>query len=117
MISAIHILLHNGFEENIGLVHAGDLISISEIKVLYYRLIDQNNKIKWNPSLFPFVQFNETDFLSIDFNNEQVYWTGVNENGSIHSYKTPYTSFSEFLSGLASDLKKGNGSMGEMLCC
>jgi cell wall assembly regulator SMI1 len=109
-------LLHNGFEESIGLVHAGDLLSISKIKRLYSHLIDRENTIKWDSNIFPFVEFNETDFLSIDFRDNQVYWTGINEDGSVDTKKTAFASFSDFLFGLVNDLRDGNGIMGEMLC-
>ena len=108
--------LHNGFVERIGLVHGGDLLPLSEIKRFYHVLIGKDS-LKWDSNMFPFVAFNDTDFLCINFNDEQVHWAAVNnEDGSIDSYKTPYTSFSDFLLGLANDLKLGNGSMGESLC-
>ena len=108
--------LHNGFEESIGLVHAGDLLSISKITRLYSRLIDKENTIKWDSNIIPFVEFNETDFLSIDFRDNQIYWTGINEDGSVDINKTAFASFSDFLFGLVNDLREGNGIMGEMMC-
>jgi cell wall assembly regulator SMI1 len=108
--------IHNGFAEKIGLIHAGDLLSISEIKKHYYRLTHKDSLVNWDANLFPFVEFNETDFLCLNLKDEQIYWVGINRaDSSIESYKTA-NSFSLFLSNLANDLKLGNGCMGELLC-
>ncbi len=108
-------LLHNGFEKRTGLVHGGDLLSLTKIKKIYFELIRNKQGVEWDSDMLPCVEFGKDEFLCLNLADKRIYWAEMNENEkNIHSYKT-YNSFSDFLSGLATDLKEGNGSMGEML--
>lgn len=110
-------LLHNGFNEKIGLIHSGDLLSISEIKQLYHRLTNKNFLKKWDKKQFPFVEFYDNDFLCIDFTNYKIYRIEINlETLSIENTYVTYNSFAAFLSDFVNDLILGHGIMGEMFC-
>lgn len=108
-------LMHNGFKQKTGLMHGGDLLSIAEIKKIFSGLVRKKQGVEWDMNMLPFVAFNELDFMCLDLKDNRIYWAEIDtDEKTVKSYKT-YDSFSGFLSGLANDLKEGNGSMGEML--
>lgn len=108
-------LIHDGFKEKIGLFHGADLLSLSEIKMYYYRILRGNSTKEWD--FIPILMYNEYAFFCINLKDNQLYDVVINyEDGSVLSEKLHFvSSFSDLITKLANDLKNGNGSMEELL--